>query len=178
MKIPDDMDYEDVLFLSDIFPTAYQAAEMGEINPGDTVVVFGCGPVGLLAQKCAKLQGAGRVIAVDRERYRIEFAESSTPGLETIDFSETKDVVGAIRKMTDGRGADVCIDAVGCEARGNALHTMLGAMLLEAVRRRHPVGPSRRAPQRQRRGIIASMAPSNSSTSHCHEQGPDPEHGQ
>jgi threonine dehydrogenase-like Zn-dependent dehydrogenase len=132
MKIPEDMDYEDVLFLSDIYPTAYQAAEMGEIKQGETVVVFGCGPVGLLAQKCAMIQGAGRVIAVDRERYRIEFAETFTPGLETIDFSETKDVVGAIREMTDGRGADVCIDAVGCEARGNALHTLLGSMLLEA----------------------------------------------
>lgn len=116
MKIPDDMHEEDVLFLSDILPTGYQAAEMGAIKPGETVVVFGCGPVGLFAQKAAMLQGAGRVIAVDQLGYRLETAMTFTPGVETIDFRQTKDVVGAIRRLTDGRGADVCIDCVGCEA--------------------------------------------------------------
>jgi threonine dehydrogenase-like Zn-dependent dehydrogenase len=132
MKIPDDMHEEDVLFLSDILPTGYQAAEMGSIKPGETVVVFGSGPVGLFAQKCAMLQGAGRVIAVDHLAYRLERARSFTPGVETLDFSTTKDVVGAIRKLTDGRGADVCIDCVGCEASGNLLHTVLGALFLQA----------------------------------------------
>jgi threonine dehydrogenase-like Zn-dependent dehydrogenase len=132
MKIPDDMHEEDVLFLSDILPTGYQAAEMGEIKPGETVVVFGCGPVGLFAQKSAMLQGAGRVIAVDRLRYRLERAAQFTPGIELIDFSETKDVVGAIRKLTDGLGADVCIDCVGCEASGSKLHSVLGALMFEA----------------------------------------------
>jgi threonine dehydrogenase-like Zn-dependent dehydrogenase len=132
MKIPEDMSEEDVLFLSDILPTGYQAAEMGSIKPGDTVVVFGCGPVGLFTQKSAVLMGAGRVIAVDHLAYRLGFAKRFTPEVETIDFAETKDVVGAIRRMTDGRGADVCIDAVGCEARGNVAHTVLGAMKLEA----------------------------------------------
>ncbi len=132
MKIPDDMTEEDVLFLSDILPTGYHAAEMGSIRPGDTVVVFGCGPVGLFAQKSAILMGAGRVIAVDRLAYRLEFARRFTPGIETVDFSETKDVVGMIRRATEGRGADVCIDAVGCEARGNGMQTFLGALKLEA----------------------------------------------
>ncbi len=132
MKIPDDMSEEEVLFLSDILPTGYQAAEMGSIKYGDTVVVFGCGPVGLFAQKAAILMGAGRVIAVDRIAYRLAFAKSFTRRVETIDFSETMDVVGAIRKMTDGRGADVCIDAVGCEASGNMMQSVLGAMMLQA----------------------------------------------
>ncbi|HEU5077457.1 MAG TPA: zinc-dependent alcohol dehydrogenase [Polyangiaceae bacterium] len=132
MKIPHDMHEEDVLFLSDILPTGYQAAEMGAIKPGETVVVFGCGPVGLFAQKAAMLQGAGRVIAVDQIGYRLEKAKTFTPGVETIDFSETKDVVGRIRALTDGRGADVCIDCVGCEAQGNFMHTLLGKLMLEA----------------------------------------------
>jgi threonine dehydrogenase-like Zn-dependent dehydrogenase len=132
MRIPDDMHEEDVLFLSDILPTGYQAAEMGSIQRGDTVVVLGCGPVGLFTQKSASLMGAGRIIAVDNLDYRLERARAFTPGIETIDFKQSKDVVGAIRKATDGRGADVCIDAVGCEARGNAMQTILGAMKLEA----------------------------------------------
>jgi threonine dehydrogenase-like Zn-dependent dehydrogenase len=132
MKIPDDMSEEEVLFLSDILPTGYQAAEMGSIRSGDTVVVLGCGPVGLFAQKAAVLLGAGRVIAVDHLPYRLEFARRFTPEIEVIDFSEVKDVIGAVRRMTYGRGADVCIDAVGCEASGSAAHTLLGAMKLEA----------------------------------------------
>src|SRR6187551_1594831 len=132
MKIPADMHEEDVLFLSDILPTGYQAAEMGAIKQGETVVVFGCGPVGLFAQKSAILQGAGRVIAVDHLRYRLEKAKAFTPTVETIDFRETKDVVAAIRRSTDGRGADVCIDCVGCEAQGTLMHTLLGKLMLEA----------------------------------------------
>jgi len=125
MKIPDDMSDEDVLFLSDILPTGYQAAEMGDIKPGETVVVFGCGPVGLLSQKCAWLLGAGRVIAVDHLEYRLDFARRYN-GVETVSFHEVGDVVGHLRKMTDGRGADVCIDAVGCEAKGSFGQSLLG----------------------------------------------------
>lgn len=127
MKIPDDMDEEEVLFLSDILPTGYQAAEMGEIKPGETVVVFGCGPVGLFAQKCAWLLGAGRVIAVDHLDYRLEFAKEYN-NVETVNFHEAPrgDVVSLLQKMTDGRGADVCIDAVGCEAQGSATQSILG----------------------------------------------------
>jgi threonine dehydrogenase-like Zn-dependent dehydrogenase len=125
MKIPDDMTDEQVLLLSDVLPTGYQAAEMGSIRRGETVVVFGCGPVGLVAQKCAWLLGAGRVIAVDQVDYRLEFARTKNHA-ETIDFREVKDVVARIKQMTDGRGADVCIDAVGCEALGSAPQTLFG----------------------------------------------------
>jgi threonine dehydrogenase-like Zn-dependent dehydrogenase len=127
MKIPDDMTEEQVLFLSDILPTGYQAAEMGEIKPGETVIVFGCGPVGLFAQKSAWLMGAGRVIAVDHLDYRLDFAKKYN-GVETVNFREAPngDVVSLLLKMTDGRGADVCIDAVGCEAQGSAVQSFLG----------------------------------------------------
>src|SRR5690242_11572679 len=118
MKIPDDMEEEEVLFLSDILPTGYQAAEMGEIKGGETVVVLGCGPVGLFAMKSAWLLGAGRVIAVDHVDYRLDFARRYAD-VETVDFREVGDVVSHLLKQTDGRGADVCIDAVGCEAQGS-----------------------------------------------------------
>jgi threonine dehydrogenase-like Zn-dependent dehydrogenase len=125
MKIPDDMSEEQVLFLSDILPTGYQAAEMGEIKTGETVVVFGCGPVGLFAQKSAWLLGAGRVIAVDHLDYRLEFARRYN-NVETVNFRQVDDVVTHLLKMTDGRGADVCIDAVGCEAQGSLAQTVFG----------------------------------------------------
>ncbi len=116
-RIPDDMHDEEVLFLSDILPTGYQAAEMGEIQKGETVVVFGSGPVGLFAQLSAWLMGAGRVIAVDRVPERLAFAREYN-GVETLNFDEVDDPVMALREMTGGRGADVCIDAVGMEAEG------------------------------------------------------------
>ncbi|MBX3229251.1 MAG: glutathione-dependent formaldehyde dehydrogenase [Labilithrix sp.] len=127
MKIPDDMTDEQVLFLSDILPTGYQAAEMGEIKPGETVVVFGCGPVGLFAQRSAWLMGAGRVIAVDPVAYRLDFARAYN-NVETVGFEDATggDVVSLLMKMTDGRGADVCIDAVGCEAEGSVAQSFLG----------------------------------------------------
>jgi threonine dehydrogenase-like Zn-dependent dehydrogenase len=125
MKIPDDMDDEEVLFLSDIFPTGYQGAEMGEIKPGETVVVFGAGPVGLFAMKSAWLMGAGRVIAVDNVDYRLAFARKFA-NVETANFDEIDDIVMWIKDQTEGRGADVTIDAVGCEASGSKLHKLLG----------------------------------------------------
>jgi threonine dehydrogenase-like Zn-dependent dehydrogenase len=124
-KIPDDMHEEDVLFLSDIYPTGYQAAEMGEIKQGETVVVFGAGPVGLFTAKSAWLLGAGRVIVVDKEDYRLEKAEEFAQ-VETVNFEKVKDVVWYLRNMCGGRGPDVCIDAVGCEAVGSTMHSMLG----------------------------------------------------
>lgn len=128
MKIPDDMTEEEVLFLSDILPTGYQGAEMGQINPGETVVVFGAGPVGLFAMKSAWLMGAGRVIAVDHVAYRLAFAEQYAK-VETVNFKEVGDVVLHLREMCNGRGADVCIDAVGMEAEGSKMHTVLGLAL-------------------------------------------------
>lgn len=125
MKIPEDMHEEDVLFLSDIFPTGYQAAEMGEIKPGETVIVFGAGPVGIFAAKSAWLLGAGRVIVVDHVPYRLDFVRWYA-NVETVNFKEHADVVSHLLEQTDGRGADVCIDAVGLEAEGSLAQTILG----------------------------------------------------
>jgi threonine dehydrogenase-like Zn-dependent dehydrogenase len=131
MKIPDDMDDEEVLFLTDILPTGYQGAEMGEIKGGETVVVFGAGPVGLFAMKSAWLLGAGRVIAVDHVPYRLAFAEQYAK-VETVNFKEVGDVVLYLRELCGGRGADVCIDAVGMEAEGSMMHKVLGMAKMEA----------------------------------------------
>lgn len=130
--IPDWMDPDDAVLLTDVVPTGYQAAEMGGIQRGDTVVVFGAGPVGLLAARCAWLFGAGRVIVIDHVDYRLEFARTYCPA-EVYNFRELDDVVVFMKKTTDGLGADVCIDAVGGDAVGNALQTLFGVKLkLEA----------------------------------------------
>ncbi|HET8542319.1 MAG TPA: zinc-dependent alcohol dehydrogenase [Anaeromyxobacter sp.] len=128
MKIPDDLDEEDALMLTDVLPTGYQAAEMGGIAEGDAVAVFGCGPVGLAAARAAWLLGAARVIALDRVAARLRFAERWA-GAETIDLSRVKDPVPELREATGGRGPDVCIDAVGLEASGSAVWTLLGRKL-------------------------------------------------
>jgi threonine dehydrogenase-like Zn-dependent dehydrogenase len=130
MKIPDDMSDEDVLFLTDAFPTGYQAAEMGSIQRGDTVVVFGCGPVGLFAQRSALLMGASRVIAVDHLEYRLEFARKFAD-VETVNFKEVDDIVNHLKRRTEGRGPDVCIDAVGMEAVGHLWEMATGKALLQ-----------------------------------------------
>ena len=116
IKVPEGLTDEQVLFLSDIYPTGYMAADNCNIQPGDTVAVWGCGPVGLFAIKSAFLLGAERVIAIDRARRRLELAREA--GAETIDYSEEDSVQGALREMTAGRGPDACIDAVGMEAHG------------------------------------------------------------
>jgi threonine dehydrogenase-like Zn-dependent dehydrogenase len=126
--IPEGFDIEDAVLLTDVVPTGYQAAEMGEIRQGDTVVVFGAGPVGLLAAKCSWLLGAGRVIVVDHVEYRLDFARRWA-NCETLDFKRVGDMAIQIKKMTDGLGADVCIDAVGCEAAGNFAQTLTGVKL-------------------------------------------------
>jgi threonine dehydrogenase-like Zn-dependent dehydrogenase len=132
MKIPEDLSDEEVLFLSDILPTGYQAAEMGGIKEGDTVLVFGCGPVGLFVQKSAWLMGASRVIAVDHLPYRLRFAQDYC-NAETVNFRDHDDPVSYLKQLTGGRGADVCIDAVGLEADGSSMHEFLGRVLkLEA----------------------------------------------
>ena len=130
--IPDWMDPDDAVLLTDVVPTGYQAAEMGGIKRGDTVVVFGAGPVGIMAARCAWLFGAGRVIVIDHLDYRLEFARTYAPA-EVYNFRELSDVVLFMKKTTDGLGADVCIDAVGNDAAGSALHTLFGKKLkLEA----------------------------------------------
>ena len=127
-KIPDGMHIEDAVLLTDVTPTGYQAAEMGDIHEGDTVVVFGAGPVGLMAARCSWLMGAGRVIVVDHVDYRLEFARTWCPA-ETVDFRGVDDMAVHIKKMTDWLGADVCIDAVGCEADGNFLQSLTGVRM-------------------------------------------------
>jgi threonine dehydrogenase-like Zn-dependent dehydrogenase len=131
MKIPDELHDEQVLFLSDVLPTGYQAAEMGAIAPGDTVVVFGAGPVGIFAARSAWLLGAGRVIVVDGVDYRLEFVRSHAR-VEALDHRALgRDLVPQLKALTDGRGPDVAIDCVGCEANGSRWHEWLGAAVLE-----------------------------------------------
>ncbi|HEY0394420.1 MAG TPA: zinc-dependent alcohol dehydrogenase [Candidatus Elarobacter sp.] len=126
--IPDWMDLDDAVLLTDVVPTGYQAAEMGGIQPGDTVVVFGAGPVGIMAARCAWLFGAARVIVIDREEYRLAFAAQYAPA-ETYNFESLKDPV-VFLKQTTGIGADVCIDAVGADAAGSRMQTLMGRKLL------------------------------------------------
>ncbi|TKA08388.1 zinc-dependent alcohol dehydrogenase [Actinacidiphila oryziradicis] len=114
IKIEDDLPDDQVLFLSDILPTGYMGAEMCDIEPGDTVAVWGAGPVGQFAIASAYLLGADRVIAIDRFPYRLRTARDKA-GAETIDYEET-DVLDTLKEMTAGRGPDACIDAVGMEA--------------------------------------------------------------
>jgi threonine dehydrogenase-like Zn-dependent dehydrogenase len=119
IKIPDELEDEQVLFLSDIFPTGYMAAESCNIQPGDTVAVWGCGPVGQFAIKSAYLLGAERVIAIDRFEYRLRMAREKA-GAETLNYEEV-DVLEALKEMTGGRGPDACIEAVGMESHGQGV---------------------------------------------------------
>jgi threonine dehydrogenase-like Zn-dependent dehydrogenase len=121
LKVPPNLTDEQVLFLSDVLPTGYMAAENCSIHPGDTLAVWGCGPVGLFAIASAMLLGAGRVIAIDRFPERLRKAESI--GAETLDY-ESIDIQDALKEMTGGRGPDACIDAVGMEAH---VHGFVGA---------------------------------------------------
>ncbi|WP_299288838.1 zinc-dependent alcohol dehydrogenase [uncultured Mucilaginibacter sp.] len=127
--IPDWMDHDDAVLLTDVVPTGYQAAEMGGIKTGDTVVIFGAGPVGILAAKCAWLFGAGRVIVIDHLDYRLEFVKKYAQ-CEAYNFKEMEDPVMFVKQTTDWFGADVCIDCVGADATGDALQTITGKKLL------------------------------------------------
>jgi threonine dehydrogenase-like Zn-dependent dehydrogenase len=118
-KIENGMDDEQVLFLSDILPTGWMAAENAEIEPGDTVAVWGAGPVGQFAMMSARVLGAGRIIAIDRFPERLAMARRNA-GAETIDYEEVH-VLEALSEMTAGRGPDSCIDAVGMEAHSHGM---------------------------------------------------------
>ena len=115
LKVPEDLSDDKVLFLSDIFPTGYMGAEMCDIKPGDTVAVWGCGPVGQFAIASARLLGAEYIIAIDRFPYRLQVARERAEADVTINYEETN-VLEAIKELTGGRGPDACIDAVGLEA--------------------------------------------------------------
>jgi threonine dehydrogenase-like Zn-dependent dehydrogenase len=116
LKVPDSLSDEQVLFLSDIFPTGYMGAEMCDIKPGDTIAVWGCGPVGQFAMASAYLLGAERVIGIDRFPERLQMAREGAKA-ETINYEE-QNVYDTLMEMTGGRGPDACIDAVGLEAHG------------------------------------------------------------
>jgi threonine dehydrogenase-like Zn-dependent dehydrogenase len=136
VKVPDSLDDEQVLFLSDIFPTGYMAAEACNIQPGDIVAVWGCGPVGQFAIKSAYLLGAEKVIAIDRFPYRLRIAHDRA-GAETLNYEEV-DIHEALKEMTGGRGPDACIDAVGMEGHSpgiaGAYDKMKTVMMMETDR--------------------------------------------
>jgi threonine dehydrogenase-like Zn-dependent dehydrogenase len=131
-KIPDELDDERVLFLSDILPTGYQAVINAGVKAGSTVAIFGAGPVGLMAAACAHMLGADQIFMVDQHPYRLEYAQR-TYGVIPINFSEVDDPAQAIIEQTVGsRGVDAVIDAVGFEAKGSTTETVLTALKLEA----------------------------------------------
>ncbi len=119
-KVPESVGDEQALFLSDAAPTGYMGADFCNIQPGDTVAVWGCGGVGLMAQQSARLLGAERVIAIDRFPERLRMAREQA-GSETIDYTQVDSVPDILKEMTGGRGPDSCIDAVGMEAHGTGL---------------------------------------------------------
>ncbi len=139
LKIESDLSDEQVLFLSDIFPTGYMAAENAEIQPGETVAVWGCGPVGQFAIQSAWMFKAGRVIAIDRVPERLAMAEKHGKAT-TIDCSKL-DVYDTLMEMTHGRGPDRCIDAVGAEAHGtgslDAVYDKVKTALMMGTDRAH-----------------------------------------
>ena len=146
-KVPDGVPDEKVLFLTDIFPTGYMAAENCGIEPGDTVAVWGCGPVGQFAIKSAWMLGAARVVAIDRVPERLKMAKEYGKS-ETLDFSKVG-VYETLQEMTKGRGPDRCIDAVGAEAHGG---DSIGAVV---DRVKAAVGLATDQPTALRQAIIA-----------------------
>lgn len=130
MKIPDVLDDEKVLFLSDILPTGYQAVLNAEVGPGSSVAIFGAGPVGLMAAACARMLGAETILMVDHNDYRLKFAVQAY-GVVPINFDEIDDPAEAIIDFSGGRGVDACIDAIGFEAKGSTVETVLTNLKLE-----------------------------------------------
>jgi threonine dehydrogenase-like Zn-dependent dehydrogenase len=126
IKIQDDLPDEQVLFLSDIFPTGYMGAEFAEPSPEKVIAVFGAGPVGQFAMASARLLGAERIIAIDSYQYRLDMARNKAGATDAINFSENADIVEQLKELTGGRGPDSVIDAVGMEATHGhgAVHAM------------------------------------------------------
>ncbi len=124
IKIPNHLNDEKVIFLSDIFPTGYQAAENCDIKEGDTVAVWGAGPVGQFAVKSAFMLGAEKVIVIDHYEERLELAKQNNENVETINFDD-KEVYDRVKDLTGGRGPDSCIDAVGLESHGTSPDALL-----------------------------------------------------
>jgi threonine dehydrogenase-like Zn-dependent dehydrogenase len=130
LRIPDGLSDEQVLFLSDILPTGYQAAINAGVKPGSSVAIFGAGPVGLMSAACCRLLGAETIFMVDRLAYRLDFAQR-TYGVTPIDFTRVDDPAEYIVTQTNGRGVDATIEAVGFEAEGSALESALTTLKVE-----------------------------------------------
>ncbi|PKM34428.1 MAG: glutathione-dependent formaldehyde dehydrogenase [Gammaproteobacteria bacterium HGW-Gammaproteobacteria-12] len=131
-KVPDVLDDEQVLFLTDILPTGYQAAVNAGVRPGSRVAIYGAGPVGLMSAACARMLGAEQIFMVDHHDYRLDYAQQ-TYGVIPINFDEIDDPASAIIEQTPGfRGVDAVIDAVGFEAKGSLTETILTTLKLEA----------------------------------------------
>jgi threonine dehydrogenase-like Zn-dependent dehydrogenase len=132
IKVPEGPPDTRFLYLSDVIPTAWQAVAYADVRDGGTVAVFGLGPIGQMCCRMAFLQGASRVIGVDQVPERLAMAQRH--GVETVDFAAVGDVVQVVREMTDGRGADSVIDAVGMEAEGSVVERLLQASKLQVDR--------------------------------------------
>jgi threonine dehydrogenase-like Zn-dependent dehydrogenase len=157
LKVPNGLEDEQVLFLSDILPTGYMAAEMCNIRPGDVVAVWGAGPVGQFAMTSARLLGAERVIAIDRFPYRLELALTRGGATEVLNYEQV-DIHDALRAATAGRGPDACIDAVGLEAHGHgALFALDRAKQMLKLQLDRPTA-LRQAIQCCRNGGVVSLA--------------------
>ena len=121
MKVPEGMTDEQVLFLSDILPSGYYGAAIAGIEPGDTVAVWGAGPVGQFAIHSARLFGAERIIAIDRFPYRLRMARERAGATETVNYEDEESLLETLKELTGGRGPDRCIDAVGMEAHADSV---------------------------------------------------------
>ncbi|MET0654894.1 MAG: zinc-dependent alcohol dehydrogenase [Pseudoxanthomonas sp.] len=130
LVVPDALSDEQVLFLSDILPTGYQAAINAGIGPGSTLAIFGAGPVGLMSAACARMLGAEQIFMVDELHYRLDFAREAY-GIIPINMAEVDDPADLIMSQTNGRGVDATIDAVGFEAKGSTTETVLTNLKLE-----------------------------------------------
>ncbi|GHH52365.1 MULTISPECIES: zinc-dependent alcohol dehydrogenase [Gammaproteobacteria] len=130
LAIPDALPDEQVLFLSDILPTGYQAVVDAGVGPRSSVAIYGAGPVGLMAAACCRMLGAGRIFMVDRHAYRLEYAVQAYDAIP-IDAGQVDDPADIIVAETDGRGVDAAIDAVGFEAEGSAIETAMTTLKLE-----------------------------------------------
>jgi threonine dehydrogenase-like Zn-dependent dehydrogenase len=130
LVVPDALHDEQVLFLSDILPTGYQAALNAGVGQGSTVAIFGAGPVGLMTAACCRMLGAERIFMIDRYQYRLDFAQK-TYGVIPLNFEQIDDPADIIVGQTDGRGVDASIDAVGFEAKGSTVETVMATLKLE-----------------------------------------------
>jgi threonine dehydrogenase-like Zn-dependent dehydrogenase len=130
LKIPSGLDDEQVLFLSDILPTGYQAVLNAEVGPGSSLAIFGAGPVGLMAAACARMQGVEKIYMIDEYEYRLDFARRQYQ-VETINFSALDDPAECLIEWTSGRGVDASIDAVGFEAKGSVVETVMTDLKIE-----------------------------------------------